>query len=200
MLRSPLKSDVDAETPPSMQLTSAQIGRSGELLVQYRLLCLGIESSPMSTDAGIDLVAYSPEQSKARTVQVKTNLKPKPGAAKAKKFWTGGYQMTRRLNLSRWSTFQNSESGYLLCRRLLHQRNNIQRVDTICSCMSTQHMHQKLSGGLPMPSSFSAFCLKTAHTLYSASNPLIQRLAFGKPLICNIGHREFGPDHEGCNV
>jgi hypothetical protein len=84
MLRSPLKSDVDAETPPSMQLTSAQIGRSGELLVQYRLLCLGIESSPMSTDAGIDLVAYSPEQSKARTVQVKTNLKPKPGGGKGK--------------------------------------------------------------------------------------------------------------------
>jgi len=30
------------------------------LLVQYRLLLLGVESAPMSTDTGIDLVAYSP--------------------------------------------------------------------------------------------------------------------------------------------
>ncbi|MEG5251323.1 hypothetical protein QUB67_34955 [Microcoleus sp. ARI1-A1] len=33
----------------------------------------------MSTDSGIDLVAYSPAQQLAHTIQVKANLKPKPG-------------------------------------------------------------------------------------------------------------------------
>jgi hypothetical protein len=67
-----------------MPLSTAQIGRSGEFLVQYRLLLLGIESAPMSTDAGIDLVAYSPNQKAAVTIQVKANLKPKPGGGKGK--------------------------------------------------------------------------------------------------------------------
>jgi len=41
------------------KLTTQQIGRLGELLVQYELLRHGIESAPMTTDAGVDLVAYS---------------------------------------------------------------------------------------------------------------------------------------------
>ncbi|SLM45109.1 hypothetical protein NSND_62542 [Nitrospira sp. ND1] len=44
----------------AVALSTAQIGKCGELLVQYRLLLLGVESAPMSTDTGIDLVAYSP--------------------------------------------------------------------------------------------------------------------------------------------
>jgi hypothetical protein len=67
-----------------MALTTAQIGKSGELLVQYRLLLLGIESAPMSTDAGVDLVAYSPRLAQAITIQVKTNLRAKPGGGKGK--------------------------------------------------------------------------------------------------------------------
>lgn len=65
-------------------LSTAQIGKCGELLVQYRLLLLGIESAPMSTDTGIDLVAYSPAISAAVTLQVKTNLRPKPGGGKGR--------------------------------------------------------------------------------------------------------------------
>ena len=65
-----------------MKLTTAQIGRCGELLVQYRLLAMGIESAPMSTDTGIDLVAYSPVTRLPFTVQVKTNLVAKPGGGK----------------------------------------------------------------------------------------------------------------------
>ena len=42
-----------------MELTTAQIGKAGELLVQQKLLLNGIESAPLATDAGIDLVAYS---------------------------------------------------------------------------------------------------------------------------------------------
>jgi hypothetical protein len=36
------------------------IGAAGELLVQYRLLKMGIESAWMTTDAGVDLVVYAP--------------------------------------------------------------------------------------------------------------------------------------------
>lgn len=64
--------------------TTAQIGRSGELLVQYRLLKHGVESSAMTTDAGVDLVVYSPKLERAFTVQVKTNLRPKPSGGSGK--------------------------------------------------------------------------------------------------------------------
>ena len=65
-----------------MRLTTAQIGRCGELLVQYALLSRGIESAPMSTDTGIDLVAYSPASKLPSTIQVKTNLTAKPGGGR----------------------------------------------------------------------------------------------------------------------
>ncbi len=59
------------------RLSARQIGRCGELLVQYLLLKHGFESAPMTTDAGIDLVAFPngvtiPEiTSKPITIQVK---------------------------------------------------------------------------------------------------------------------------------
>ena len=65
-------------------MKTAQIGRCGELLVQYKLLLRGVESAPMTTDSGVDLVAYSPLNGKAVTIQVKTNLKSKPGGGKGK--------------------------------------------------------------------------------------------------------------------
>ena len=65
-------------------LKTAQIGRCGELLVQYRMLLRGVESAPMSTDSGVDLVAYTPFAAEPVTIQVKTNLKPKPGGGKGK--------------------------------------------------------------------------------------------------------------------
>lgn len=65
-------------------LKSAQIGRCGELLVQYRLLMRGVESAPMSTDNGVDLVAYAPSAAAPVTIQVKTNLQAKPGGGKGK--------------------------------------------------------------------------------------------------------------------
>lgn len=69
---------------PKQLLTTAQIGRCGELLVQYRLLLRGIESAPMSTDNGVDLVAYAPSATRPRTIQIKANLQPKPGGGKGK--------------------------------------------------------------------------------------------------------------------
>lgn len=47
------------------------IGAGGELLVQYQLLKLGIDSARLTTDAGIDLVVYAPGAREATTVQVK---------------------------------------------------------------------------------------------------------------------------------
>ena len=54
------------------------------MLVQYQLLQNGIESAPMTTDSGIDLVAYASKGKKAITIQVKTNQKPKPGGGKGR--------------------------------------------------------------------------------------------------------------------
>ncbi len=67
-----------------LALQNAQVGRCGELLVQYCLLLRGIESAPMTTDSGIDLVAYASTTAIPHTIQVKTNLKPKPGGGKGK--------------------------------------------------------------------------------------------------------------------
>ena len=68
--------------PP--KLSNARIGRAGELLVQYELLILGVESAPMTTDSGIDLVVYSAKTFRARTIQVKANLAPKASGGKGK--------------------------------------------------------------------------------------------------------------------
>ncbi|UCD99796.1 MAG: hypothetical protein JSV42_03455 [Chloroflexota bacterium] len=65
-------------------MNNLQIGRCGELLLQYKLLKLGIESSQMKTGSGIDLVAYSSRSRKAYTVQVKTNENPVPSGENGK--------------------------------------------------------------------------------------------------------------------
>ncbi len=76
----PLAANVGEVTP--RKLTTQQIGRLGELLVQWELLRYGIESAPMTTDSGVDLVAYSDIRGQSFTIQVKTNLAPKPGGGK----------------------------------------------------------------------------------------------------------------------
>lgn len=69
--------------PDTVQIVSTQhIGAAGELLVQYRLLKLGIDSARMTTDAGIDLVVYAPGDRSATTIQVKANLAPKPAGGR----------------------------------------------------------------------------------------------------------------------
>ena len=67
-----------------MTPTKAQIGKAGELLVQQKLLLKGIESAPLTTDSGIDLVAFSPKKQDAVTIQVKANLAPKPSGGHGK--------------------------------------------------------------------------------------------------------------------
>jgi hypothetical protein len=65
-------------------MNNHQISRCGELLLQYKLLMLGIETSRMRTGSGIDLVAYSSRNRKAYTVQVKTNENPIPSGDNGK--------------------------------------------------------------------------------------------------------------------
>ena len=76
-------------TEQQLKCTTAQIGRCGELIVQFRLLKAGIESAALTTDTGIDLVAYSPRLERPLTIQVKANEKPKPagGTGKAAFDW-----------------------------------------------------------------------------------------------------------------
>jgi hypothetical protein len=66
------------------KLSKQQIGKCGELLVQLELLKRGVESAPMTTDSGIDLVAFSARKRDALTVQVKANERPKPGGGTGK--------------------------------------------------------------------------------------------------------------------
>jgi hypothetical protein len=64
------------------RLSTQHIGRLGELLLQYELLRYGIDSAALTTDSGIDLVAYSKVKGRPFTIQVKSNLGPKPGGGK----------------------------------------------------------------------------------------------------------------------
>jgi hypothetical protein len=65
------------------QITTStrHIGAAGELLVQYKLIKHGVDSARMTTDSGIDLVAYSNKGEKAYTIQIKTKKQP---------LWAGG--------------------------------------------------------------------------------------------------------------
>lgn len=72
-------------------MTSQHIGAAGELLVQYKLLKLGIDSARMATDAGIDLVVYSPAHTEAITVQVKAVERATPAGGGKGKLAIGWY-------------------------------------------------------------------------------------------------------------
>ena len=63
------------------QMTRAHLGAWGELLVQQQLLTFGIDSARMTTDSGIDLLAYDAVSKKAFSVQVKTRS-PRSGGAR----------------------------------------------------------------------------------------------------------------------
>lgn len=67
-----------------VKLGTQASGAAGELLVQYQLLKLGIDSARLTTDSGIDLVMYVPGHQPAATIQVKTNLTPKAAGGKGK--------------------------------------------------------------------------------------------------------------------
>lgn len=64
--------------------TTQHIGAAGELLVQYQLLKLGIDSARLTTDAGIDLVVYAPGTGAATTVQVKTVERATPAGGRGR--------------------------------------------------------------------------------------------------------------------
>lgn len=65
-----------------MAKTTLHIGAAGELLVQYRLIRNGIDSARLTTDSGVDLVAYPPGTGRALTVQVKTVERSTPAGGK----------------------------------------------------------------------------------------------------------------------
>jgi hypothetical protein len=77
----PLIYYIPVMTPKS---SKQHIGKAGELLVQYKMMRHGIDTSPMTTDTGVDLVAYSPRNQRAYTIQVKTQERPAPGGGKGK--------------------------------------------------------------------------------------------------------------------
>ena len=62
--------------------TTQHIGAAGELLVQYRRVKRGIDTARLTTDSGVDLVAYAPGSASAVTIQVKTQTAPSPSGGK----------------------------------------------------------------------------------------------------------------------
>lgn len=71
-------------TTDSAKLATLAIGAAGELLVQYKLLKLGIDSARLTTDSGIDLVMYVPGTTTAATIQVKTKAASDRAGGKGK--------------------------------------------------------------------------------------------------------------------
>jgi hypothetical protein len=65
-------------------MTTQHIGAAGEILVQYQLLKLEIDSARLTTDSGVDLVVYSPTDNRATTVQVRTMRSPSPAGGTGK--------------------------------------------------------------------------------------------------------------------
>ena len=77
-----------------MKKTTQQIGAAGELLVQYKLLKMGIDSARLTTDSGIDLVAYIPSSLTPYSVQVKTKEQPVRAGGKGK--WALGWFLSNK--------------------------------------------------------------------------------------------------------
>lgn len=111
------------------KLGTGAIGAAGELLVQYQLLKLGIDSARLTTDSGIDLVMYIPGHQSAATIQVKTNLVPKPAGGKGK------------LLLS-WSFPDDSPAQWLACVDMSTDAVWMFRIDE-----ARKHAQQKHAGG-----------------------------------------------------
>lgn len=86
----------------SIKLGTQAIGAAGELLVQYQLLKLGVDSARLTTDSGIDLVMYVPGHQTAATIQVKANLAPKPAGGKGR-------------DLLSWPFPDDSKAQWLAC-------------------------------------------------------------------------------------
>lgn len=88
-------------------MTTQHIGAAGELLVQYRLLQHEIDSARLTTDAGINLVAYPTADGNAATIQVKTVRTPSPAGgtgAPANGWWFPHECKAQLLALVRLST------------------------------------------------------------------------------------------------
>lgn len=107
------------------KINTQRIGKCGELLVQLELLKRGVESAPMTTDAGIDLVAFSDRKRDALTIQVKTNDRPKPG---------GG---TGRLALDWWVPV-NSPADLVAFVDLSSSRVWLLRMKELAKCAQQQ--------------------------------------------------------------
>ncbi len=72
---------------PAFKSSKPQIGKSGELLTQYYLLRDGIESSPMTTDSGIDLLARWLGHTASVQVKTQENWEPAGGKGKDSAGW-----------------------------------------------------------------------------------------------------------------
>jgi len=86
-----------------MEHSTQQIGKCGELLVQYRLLTWGIETSSLTTDTGVDLVAFDEAGQKIVKIQVKASQIKEDS-------WVG------------WSVEKKTSVDYIACVDITRER------------------------------------------------------------------------------
>ena len=86
-----------------MEHSTQQIGKCGELLVQYRLLTWGINTSSLTVDVGVDLVAFDDAGQKIVKIQVKTTQIKKDS-------WV------------EWSVEKNTSADYIACVDITRER------------------------------------------------------------------------------
>ena len=153
-----------------VKLSAAQIGRCGELLVQLKLLRLGIDSAALSTDKGVDLVAYSPSTSKAISIQVKTNLSAKPGGGKGK-------------NALDWWVKCPMAAAYAALVELSSDNVRLLSRDELES-----HAQQRSGGRLHLYMYVDPTAKPRNHTR------LVRAYEFGQYLLANCAHRVFGAE------
>lgn len=98
-------------------LSTAAIGRAGELLTQFQFLREGIESAPMTTDTGVDLVAYW--NGRAVTIQVKTVLDWKPAGGKGKHTATWWVNDSKRVDYAAFAHLTEGRVWFLSWKEVL---------------------------------------------------------------------------------
>ena len=168
-------------------LTTAQIGKAGELLVQLRLLQLGVDSSHMTTDAGIDLVAFYPKSKRAATIQVKTNDRPKPSGGKGKlalDWWLPEKSPAELIAL-----VDLSELRVWLSRtqRSCQAPSRSLAAAFTCTCTPTRARPQARTSGPFLSVSSPNTCLQTVRTSLRP-NPSLKLTRYGRR--CKPGPRQ----------
>ena len=123
------------------KLARRQIGKCGELLVQYILLKHGIESAPLTTDPGIDLIAFPDIRRQPLKIQVKTSTTLVPLVTNGS---DGKYQRTALRIMLQQLTWNVISSGSLEQKNSSKKLTIVLMGNLICGCCLLDASPKKL--------------------------------------------------------